>query len=227
MTHGGDNTEVSAAELALLDAWRNIEERVPRNALSQEVQLSIATARALAEGHALNVERLSETWGLPLEQTEQIFNAAKGRSIETDQDDQLIGAAGLSLNRTDYELAIRGRTMYAWCAWDALFLPAYLDASATVTSTDPVDGELITVEVSPTSIGRAEPDTTVLTILVPNLDSPEGLQTGPGTARCSAMHFFTDKATAVKWVGDRTDLVILNPTQALDIAQRTWLSLTP
>lgn len=218
--------DYSTAETVLLDAWRDIEARVPRDALTQEVQLSIATVKALAEGRPLSIDRLSEVWGMPLAQTHQIFNTAKGRSIEVDQHDQLVGAAGLSLNNTSHEMIIDGRTMYAWCAWDALFLPTYLNHPATVESTDPKTGEHITLEVTPSTVITTEPETTMLTILVPSLDSPEGLQTGPGTARCSAMHFFTDKNTATEWVGDRSDLVILNPTQALDTAHRTWLSLT-
>ena len=218
--------DYSKAETALLMAWRDIESRFPRAALSQEVHLSIATVRALTEGRPLSVELLSEAWGMPLDQTRQIFRAAKGRSIEVDDRDQLVGAAGLSLNETSHEMIIDGRSMYAWCAWDALFIPAYLDTPATVRSTDPANGDQITVEVAPTSIKSSKPDATVLSILVPSLDSPEGMQTGPGSARCSAMHFFTDEAIATKWVGDRTDLVILRPAQALDIAHRTWLSLT-
>lgn len=218
--------DYSTAESALIEAWRDLEARVPGDALTQEVQLSIATVRALAGGRPLNVERLSEVWGMPLDQTQQIFNTAKGRSIEVDQHDQLVGAAGLSLNETGHQVIVDGRTMYAWCAWDALFIPAYLDTPATVRSTDPSTSEPITLEVAPSAVITTEPEATVLTILVPNLDSPEGLQTGPGTARCSAMHFFTGESNATKWVGDRTDLVILDPTSALEVALQTWLGVT-
>lgn len=218
--------DYSTAESALIEAWRDLEARVPGDALTQEVQLSIATVRALAGGRPLNVERLSEVWGMPLDQTQQIFNTAKGRSIEVDQHDQLVGAAGLSLNETGHQVIVDGRTMYAWCAWDALFIPAYLDTPATVRSTDPSTSEPITLEVAPSAVITTEPEATVLTILVPNLDSPEGLQTGPGTARCSAMHFFTGESNATKWVGDRTDLVILDPTRALEVALQTWLGVT-
>lgn len=211
-------------ETAVLEAWDEIASRVPRAALTQEVELSVATARALASGQPLTEHQLSAVWGVPLEQTQQILEAAKGRSIEVDGEGRLVGAAGLSLNETAHELWVEGRNLFAWCAWDALFLPAYLDTRATVRSADPVTGEPITVEVAPTSIVDSEPDSAVLTVLVPDLDSDMGL-TGPGTERCSTMQFFADQGTAQNWIGGQTRIVTLTTTQALDIAHRTWLSL--
>jgi len=39
------------------------------------------------------------------------------------------------------------------------------------------------------------------------------------------MQFFSNREVAEDWVGERTNVAIVTPSEALEIAHRTWLNL--
>jgi alkylmercury lyase len=55
----------------------------------------------------------------------------------TDEQGHVIGFLGLSIRPMPHRLTVTGRTLYAWCAFDTLFLPELLGAAAEVESRCP------------------------------------------------------------------------------------------
>ncbi len=51
-------------------------------------------------------------------------------NVERDQQGRVVGFSGLTLRPTAHSLRVGDRQLYAWCAWDTLFLPALLDETA-------------------------------------------------------------------------------------------------
>jgi Alkylmercury lyase len=217
--------QITDNKQSFIETWHEIETKYSRSALAEEVRLSAVTARALAVGQPIGAEELATIWDLPLADTRMILDAARGRTIQLDDNDRLIGAAGLSLEKTDYELGIGEKKLHAWCAWDALFLPAYLGSTVSIRSKDPYTGRAISIEVAPTAVLDYEPVTTVLSVLIPDPEAQSALETGPGTKRCSSMRFFADRDSAARWTATNPRLTILTPAEALQVAQATWLNL--
>jgi alkylmercury lyase len=94
---------------------------------------------------------------------------ARRRSVQVDDDGAVVGAA-LTLRPTPHRFRVRGHDLYAWCGFDALFLPIVLGERAEVASTCPVTGEAIhlTVEADGTVSG-AEPPGVVVGIVGPQV----------------------------------------------------------
>ena len=72
---------------------------------------------------------------------------ASNRAV-TDEDGNVIGAAGLSLVATSHELRIdNGMRLWCWCAWDALGIPSALLLTAEATTVCGTCGRPLTVTI--------------------------------------------------------------------------------
>lgn len=67
--------------------------------------------------------------------------------MHRDHDGAVVAFSGLSLRPTKHRLAVAGRQLFTWCAWDTLFLPELLDQPAEVGSTCPVTGAPVRLRV--------------------------------------------------------------------------------
>ncbi len=57
--------------------------------------------------------------------------------------DDILMANPLSAVATDYQVMVGDRRLYANCAWDALGIPAMLQADASIEARHPLDRELV------------------------------------------------------------------------------------
>ena len=73
--------------------------------------------------------------------------------------DRLIATGGLSQHPTPHQLSLSHRKMYAWCAADAVGIPAALGLDAIISSTCHQCGMPITMEMKAGQIRQAEPNT--------------------------------------------------------------------
>jgi alkylmercury lyase len=71
--------------------------------------------------------------------------------VQRDPDGAVVAFSGLSLRATAHQFTVAGRRLYAWCARDALFLPALLGQPARVRSRCPATGATVTLTVDPTA----------------------------------------------------------------------------
>ena len=60
-----------------------------------------------------------------------------------DEEGRVFGFRRLTLKPTSHVLEVDGRTLYAWCAVDTLFLPERLGRPARIRSNSPQSGETI------------------------------------------------------------------------------------
>lgn len=63
------------------------------------------------------------------------------------------------------------RTLYTWCAWDALIYPPILDRTAEVESTCPASGETIRLTVTPDGVESIDPSGAVLSFPDPDREA--------------------------------------------------------
>ena len=158
-----------------------------------EQRLALGLYRLLAQGEPVEAGSLAEDVGLPLDEVKGALGDWAG--IFMDEDDRVIGFLGLSIRPMPHRLTVVGRTLYAWCAFDTLFLPELLGERAEVQSQCPTTGQQITLAVEGTDVTRLQPVDTVLSYL--HKDEP--LDQHVITTFCHYIHFFANPAAAAEW----------------------------
>ena len=98
-----------------------------------ESRLLIRLWHALARGQALPDKQITAiTANLGI--APDIAISLLPKIGERNDEGHVIGIAGLSMDVSSYRFQVNSQTLYTWCAWDTLFLPAMLGQTATVES---------------------------------------------------------------------------------------------
>ena len=92
--------------------------------------------RHLLEARAAGPAAIARELGLSAEAVESAVRGlrARGTLVQDDATGAIVGARGLTLRPTRHALVISGRQLYAFCAIDAVGIPAALGADADVAS---------------------------------------------------------------------------------------------
>ena len=187
---------------------------------SEEIPADVAAIRSagfrllLDTGTPVTVEDLIAATDLPAERVTEIFDSVRARGrVEFDDEDRLIGLAGLSLTPSRHELIISGSTRYTWCALDAVGILGALEATGTVRSTDPQTGDPIEIEFE-----QGIPKTDVHLFILGGFSE--------GNVRedwCPRVNFFTSRQAAEEWVDDNSlDGDIVSVADIADDAAAMW-----
>ncbi len=89
-----------------------------------------------------------------------------------------ITAAALTTRPTPHLLRMSGRTLYAWCALDTLFIPGLVGQKMEVESRCPVSDTVIRLSVSPNGVLEHSPEGAVLSVFLPGVS---GALIGPAS----------------------------------------------
>ena len=167
---------------------------------TEETPADVAAIRSagfnllLDTGKPVTIEDLIEATDIPAERVAEIFDAVRARGrVEFDDNDRLIGLAGLTLTPSPHELTIDGSVRWTWCALDAVGILGALQATGTVKSTDPQTGDKIKIGFVE---GKADTDAHLFIL---------GGYTDEGDVRqdwCPRVNFFTSRQAAEDWVAD-------------------------
>jgi alkylmercury lyase len=181
----------------------------------QGQRLQLMLFRLLSEGQPVESARLAERAGLPVADIAEALGGWRG--VHIDEDPRVVAFKGLSLVETPHRLNVDGRTLYAWCAWDTLFLPELIGRPAEIESTCPATGETITLRVGPRGPADVTPPEAVLSFLLP------GSLFGDDTlgSFCSFIHFFASPQAAEEWTAKRPQTCVVSIDDAFEIGRRT------
>jgi alkylmercury lyase len=207
----------------IIAAWLDAKHRC--NQTSPEfLILRQAVIHSLANGQPIAAHHVAAVTGLSLETVDAHFVQLHQWGAEFDESDRLSGLA-LSLTPTPHRLRVNGRTLYAWCALDTLLLPGLLGQPAEVKSICPATGEPIQLTITPTGVTFVQPSSTVLSVVVPGVSAVcEACGDGEATrAACHRMHFFCSQEAAANWLGSPTDVAVLTPEAAWQLAYAAWI----
>lgn len=83
-------------------------------------------------------------------------------------DGALTGFIGLSVEKTLHRLIVGETTLYVWCVFDALFLPALLQCAATLKTQCPATHEEIVIEIDSERAAPVSPMHPVMSIIAPD-----------------------------------------------------------
>jgi alkylmercury lyase len=127
-------------------------------------------------------------------------------TVERDDQQQVIAFSGLTLRPTEHRLDVTGRALHAWCAWDALFLPAMLGQPARVRSRCPITGADIHLTVAPGGVQASDPAP-----LAVSFPPPDALCVQDITSSfCCHVHFLAGAHAAERWRADHGGALVLD-----------------
>ncbi len=184
--------------------------------LSQDQQaVSVSLYRLLAEGEPVGLSELGKAAGVPDEKTRRILDGWPG--VYSDEEGRIIGFWGLALPETDHRFQVQGRTLYTWCAWDSLFIPAILQGTAQVESRCPETGQGIGLTVSPNGVEELRPSGVVMSFLTPDAVK---VREDVIVHFCHYVHFFSSSEAGSRWVAKNPGTYLLSLEEAYQLGRK-------
>lgn len=180
-----------------------------------EQGLALAIYRQLAHGLPVAASELAEALGREAEGIEKTLERWPG--VFRDGEGRIVAFWGLAIAEMAHRFRVGGRTLYTWCAWDALFLPALIGQRAEVASRSPVSGELIRLTVSAEGIEEVAPEATVISMLAPSADFDDSVL----ISFCHYVHFFSSPEDAQPWLSEQVGTFLLSLEEAFELGRLT------
>ena len=176
-------------------------------------QIAIATYRLLSAGEPVAPEAIAREVGIPVARIEAALKSWPG--VYRDEAGAVVGFWGLAVAPLDpeYRLEIDGKTSYAWCALDTLFIPPLLDKSVHVQATDPVNGETVSLTVDRIGARDLTPTGAYVSMLVP--DGPFGFDVIESF--CHKVMFFASEDSGKAWTNGHEGTTLLTVEEAFEV----------
>ena len=137
--------------------------------------------------------------------------SAEQTSVERDADGRLVGL-GLTLRPTPHRYPLDGRTLFAWCASDALTFPVVLGRPGVIESTCGATGQPIRVELTPDGVTSVDPSGAVVSAV-----RPTGQLADVRSAICQQGRFFVSPQAAEQWAAEHPEGEIRSVEEAFAV----------
>lgn len=177
------------------------------NKLEQKVSLQIY--RLLCKGSPVTQQMLAESLQIPIEIIHEML--VRWWGIHFDHQDRIIAYWGLTIQPTQHCFEINGQVLYAWCAWDTLFLPEILQIPARVESLCATTRARIRLTISPNRVEHVQPKYTVISFMTPEAARAKE---NVVTHFCHFVHFFESQEAGLVWTGQHTGTFLLTIDEA-------------
>ncbi len=178
-------------------------------------QLTLKLYQLLAEGKPVSRDRLAQALGRSTDTV--IHTLSQWPGIFYDESERIVAFLGLSVNKTQHQLTVNGRTVYTWCAWDTLFIPELLNATVDISSTCGATGEGVRLTVSPSGIQAVEPGDVVVSFLIPDENE---LRENVTASFCHFVYFFRSREDGEAWVSEHDGTFLLSLEEAFTVGQK-------
>lgn len=175
--------------------------------------LALAIYRGIADRGVVTTGELSSLTKKPAAEIDAYLNEVPG--VFRDDDGNIVGFWGLTAAPvSNHQLIRKDKTLYAWCAWDTLFLPALLGNTFTVRSLCAQTDKPIELLVSPTEILKASETDIYLSMLLP--DETAFTQDIVGSF-CHHIYFFKNKSAALAWAAQKEHIHLISLEDAFEL----------
>jgi alkylmercury lyase len=182
----------------------------------REQQVALALIRQLALAAPVSGNLLAEEAELPEADVANALERLPG--VFRDDEQRVVGFMGLTIvEMGHHRIHLDGFTLSAWCAWDTLFLPELLGASARVVSRAPTGEEAISLTVTPDGLTEVRPPDTVVSFLVPKT----GFNADIIQSFCHFVHFFASFEAGATWTAEHPGTFLLSVDDAYRLGQLT------
>lgn len=209
----------SSKDTTIEELWDAAVDKLPDFSPDEE-RAGLVLLNELTGGEPVTASRLARALGASVDQAEHYLqDSGFSPLVYRDEQGSAIGFFGLSTVSTDHRFAVNGRTLWAWCAADTLFLPELLGTTAKVESKDPETAETIRLTVSPTAVESSQPDG-----LLVSMNSPETWETTSAVrivaTACHYIHFFGSAESGERWTSNHPNTVLVPLEEAFVYARR-------
>lgn len=110
--------------------------------------------------------------------------------------------------------------LWTWCAWDSLFIPELLGATARVESPDPESGELVRLVVRPSGVTSVRPNTAVVSFHMPDASELDVSAANIMETFCHFVFFFAARGSGELWVAKHPGTFLYPIEDAVTLAKR-------
>jgi alkylmercury lyase len=180
-----------------------------------EERVALAIYRGLAEGEPVRVDGLASEVGIPATEAEALLERWPG--VFRDSQGRIVGFWGLTIEKLTptHRIRLDGRDLFAWCAWDTLFLPGLIGKAARVESDCPTTGETISLEVGPDGVGDVSHPSAVVSFLRPEREFDADVI----DSFCHFVLFFANEDAGARWVRDHEGTFLLSLEEAFELGR--------
>lgn len=180
-----------------------------------EQRIAIGTYRLLAKGEPVSSEAIAHATNNPVGRVEEALNSWPG--VYRDDEGRVVGFWGLTTARLEpaYRFLIDGKTSYAWCALDTLFIPALLGKTVGVEATCPVTGERVSLVVDRSGVSDLKPSGAVVSMVIP--DGPFGCDVIESF--CRKVLFFASEEAGASWTAKNKGTTLLSVQEAFELGR--------
>ena len=178
-------------------------------------RVALATYRRLAEGTSASIEDIAEWAEEDPDLVERLLASWPG--VFRDDRGDVVGFWGLAIAKLvpTHAIEVDGHRLFAWCAWDTLFLPGVLGAEARVESVCPVTKETISFGVGPDGIVETSLPQAVVSFLVPTTRfDADVIQ-----SFCHFVHFFASPEAGASWTAGHPGTFLLSLEDAFELGR--------
>ena len=184
------------------------------DAAAQRVQLALY--RLIAAGLPVDRDGLALAVGRDPVEVAEILAAIPASNFLYDSGGQIVGFRGLGQVPTRHHLGFAGKRLFAWCAFDCLFLPELLGGDLEVASTCPASGAEIRLTVTPDCVAAVGPKSTVLSFVTPEAAR---MRAELRDVFCCHVNFFAGPEAAESWRANHPDAGILTLDHGFELAR--------
>ena len=179
-----------------------------------EQRLAAAVLRLLSAGEPVSIAAAAAAAGMPGSQAGPALRSWPG--VFWDGHGRVTGFWGLALAEMPHRIRHAGTALYAWCAFDPLFL-ARVIGDLQVATADPVTGEAITYHIGQDgAISGASHPHAVLSFLRPGQPWDDDVM----TTFCHYVRHFTGPATAERWTAAHPGTFMISLDDAAELGRR-------
>jgi len=179
--------------------------------------LALSAYRLLSAGSPVPVGELAAAARVEPGEAEAWLEEMPG--VFRDADGRVVGFWGLAIGEMPHRFEVDGVELYAWCAWDTLFMPALTGKPARVRSACRQTAEAITFTVDAAGVSELSHPGAVVSMLAPE----DGIGADVLTAFCHHVHFFVSEGAGERGLAEREDddAFLLTVTEAHRLG-RLW-----
>ena len=181
---------------------------------SQRVQLALYGL--IAEGRPVPVERLADATGFDNATVARVLDEIPPSNFQYDDGGRILGFRGLSQVPSRHRLTFAGRELYAWCAFDCLFLPALLGGPVEVASACPVTRTEIRLTATPDGVQDMRPESVVMSFVMPDSDLMRADLRG---TFCCHVNFFASEAAAQSWASGNPGAQVISLAEGFEFGR--------
>ena len=181
----------------------------------KDQKVALALYRSLSQGHPVSAAALARAVRLPEDDVVKRLSGWPG--VYYDKSRHVIGFWGLTIMPMPHRLLSDGIALYAWCAWDTLFLPELIGGTLDVESTCRGTGQAVRLTATPTGVHQADSAEVVLSFLIPDSDR---MNADVIASFCHYVHFFRSPQAALPWLAEHRDSFLLSLADAYALGRR-------